>query len=166
MRTRITSAVLFTAAVLSLAACSEDDKTEAGTTSAASVAATAASAPPAPSAAATTAAAAGGASDKTVCEETGKAGEAMKASLLAATKDGDFAPAEAKKMLEEFAAGVTAAAGSGAGEIATNAKELAGIAAKTAAAADPMTALEDPAFEKSATELAAACKTAGVKINL
>ncbi|GIF06604.1 hypothetical protein [Actinoplanes siamensis] len=164
MRTRITSAVLFTAAVLSLGACSDDDKTEAGASSAGTSTATSAAA--APPVGATSAAAAGGASDKAICEETNKAGEAMKESLLGSMKDGDFQPAEAKKMLEDFSTAVTAAAGSGTSKIATGAKSLADIATKSASAADPLTAVEDPAFEKAGTELAAACQAAGVKVNL
>lgn len=165
MRTRITSAVLFTAAVLSLSACGDDDKSEAGASTTSSVAATAASGPPTPAAEATTAAAAGGAGDKKVCEDANKAGEAMKDALVKAVSGGDLAAADAKKMLTDFAAQMTTAVGAETGPAATQAKKLADVAAKTAAATDPFAAMEDPSFEQAGTDLTAACKTAGVKVN-
>ncbi|SNT03391.1 hypothetical protein [Actinoplanes regularis] len=160
MRTRVTSAVLFTAAMLSLAACSDDKKSDAG---AATPATAAASAP----AATTAAAAASGASDKEICEGVNKAGEAMKADLIAAMAkaNGELPPvADVKKLLGAFNTAVLAVTpADSTSKAGVAALQMAADSTKIAAAADPITAMEDPAYEKAGNDLEAACKAVGVK---
>ncbi len=160
MRTRVTSAVLFTAAVLSLAACSEEEKKSdaAATSTAAATTAAAPSSPPA---------AAAGASDKEICEAANKAGKAMTKDLSAAITDGDFSPAEAKTILGAFRESVLAVtAPDSSTKVGVAALQMTKDATKIAEAADPFTAMEDPAFEKAGTDLEAACKAVGVKLTL
>ncbi|WP_203823458.1 hypothetical protein [Actinoplanes palleronii] len=175
MRTRITSAVLFTAAMLSLAACSDDDKTEAGAATPTSAAAIAPSAAPSsapvldpesnPDAGGNQAA---GVADKELCTATNTAGEAMKKAIvtLMSANSGTIAPADAKAILADFNKQVTTALGSVVtSKVAVSAKAVADEAAKAAAAADPITAAAEPGFEKAGTDFTAACKAAGVAVN-
>ncbi|MFB9336903.1 hypothetical protein [Actinoplanes octamycinicus] len=175
MRTRVTSAVLFTAAVLSLAACSDDDKTEAAGTpttaaSAASAPATAASQPDTSvsEAGSIPGSAANGAADKVVCEAGNKAGEAMKNAMLTIMKanNGDIKPADAKAILDDFTKSLNQAVDQAPeSPVSTAAQKIADEAAKAASAADPVEAAAAPSFEKAGTEFTAACKTAGVSVN-
>jgi hypothetical protein len=174
MRTRFTTAVLFTAAMLSLAACSDDDKTEAGGTPTTATSASAAAAPssePAVTAPATDAvpgSAAGGAADKAVCEATNTAGEAMKTSMLKlmSANSGNIAPADAKAILDDFTKSINQALDQAPeSAVSTAAQKVADEAGKAAAAADPVEAAAAPEFEKSGTAFTAACKAAGVKVN-
>ncbi|WIM94215.1 hypothetical protein ACTOB_006220 [Actinoplanes oblitus] len=175
MRTRVTSAVLFTAAVLSLAACSDDDKTEASGTP--TTAATSASAPAATSSApdvsisesgAIPGSAANGSADKVVCEASNTAGEAMKTAMLKIMKagNGDIKPADAKAILDDFTKSVNQALDQAPeSTVSTAAQKVADEAAKAASAADPVEAAAAPGFEKAGTELTAACKAAGISVN-
>ncbi|BCJ40901.1 hypothetical protein GCM10010168_47990 [Actinoplanes ianthinogenes] len=177
MRTRITAAVLFTAAALSLSACSDDDKTEAGSTpttapAASSVASAPSDAPrpdntpsqngaiPAP--------AGGGNADKVICEATNTAGESMKTAMLTIMKanNGDIKPADAKKILDDFTKAVNQALDQAPeSTVATAARKISDEAAKAAAASDPVDAAAAPEFEKAGTAFTTACKTVGVPVN-
>ncbi|MDY7087825.1 MAG: hypothetical protein SYR96_22300 [Actinomycetota bacterium] len=145
-RTRIASAVLIGVSFLSLAACGSDET-------------------PTTAAPATTAAAAPAPSDEAVCTELDKVAKAMSKDVVALVASGDPQPAEAKKALDNAVAGLTKAAGSSETEVGTATKELIARASAAAAAADPMTAIEqDTQWEKAATDINAACQKAGVTI--
>ncbi|GIF16490.1 hypothetical protein [Actinoplanes teichomyceticus] len=173
-RTRVTSAVLLATAVLTLAACSDDDKTEAGSaTPAAPASATAA---PSASAIVTDPTAtkdgpgskAGAAADKELCTATDKAGQSMKKALvtLMSANSGTISAGDAKAILEDFTKQVTTALQSaGDSKVSAAAKAVADEAAKAATAADPVTAAAEPSFEKAGTDVAAACRAAGVPVS-
>ncbi|WP_416902823.1 hypothetical protein [Micromonospora echinospora] len=161
---RIVSAVLICAS-LTLAGCGggEDDTTAGSApspSSATSAPAASASSAPAPSAPA------GGASDKELCESTKKAGNDMKASVVTALQaDPAAAPEAFRKVLTELESKLTALAATGGDTAVTTAiRAFTAEAAKAAKAADPASAADNPAFEKAGTDLAAACKKAGVEV--
>ncbi|MBB4693077.1 hypothetical protein [Paractinoplanes abujensis] len=90
----------------------------------------------------------------------------MSAQLVDFVASGATDAAEAKRILTVFAAGLTKAAGSSETEVGAAVKEVVARSSEAAAAADPMTAIEqDPNWEQAGSDLTAACKTAGVKIN-
>lgn len=147
---------------MALAACGgEDAATPAGSAPSASVApSSAASSAPAPSAAA------GGKSDKELCESAKVVGDDMKAALIAAMQSGDPSPAVFKQILTDLDQKMTSLVSAGSdSKVATAIKQFGAEASKAAAAADPATAADNPAFEKAGADITAACKTAGVSVN-
>ncbi|MGW3896599.1 hypothetical protein ACWD6L_15520 [Micromonospora profundi] len=155
---RFASAVLILAAATALAACGDGD----AATNAASTAPTSA----APSAAATSTApspAAPAMSDKEICESAQKASDEMKAELLKIVSAGEPSAADYKKILAGLEERVTSLATAGGdSKLATALKTFGAEAAKAAAAADPATAADNPAFEKAGADITTACKAAGV----
>ncbi|MEV4659733.1 hypothetical protein [Micromonospora sp. NPDC049301] len=164
-RSRIASALLILAATTALAACGDGDKaTTAGSSSPAPTSAAPTSA--APSTAATpTAPAASGASDKTMCESAQKAGDEMKAELVAIATAGEPSAADFKKILTGLDQKVTEVAAGGDSKVATALRQFGVLASKAAAAPDPAAAADNPAFEKAGADITAACKAAGVSVN-
>ncbi|MEV6346236.1 hypothetical protein [Actinoplanes sp. NPDC051851] len=164
-RNGVVSTVLFSFCMAMLTACgSEDGKSTDAAAPAATTSAVTSEAPAAP--------AADSADDEKLCTEADKAGEAMKNDLLAAMKDaaakGESEPSveDAKELLATFEATVAPLVAS-AGDSAVGAAltALATETGKAAAAADPFTAAQDPAFEQAGTDFTAACKAAGVTVN-
>ncbi|RGC66478.1 hypothetical protein C5N14_24070 [Micromonospora sp. MW-13] len=167
-RFRATSALLTCASLLALAACGgEDTASTAGSAPSASTAASSAatsvsSAPSSTAAAGTT----GGASDKKLCEAAKKAGDDMKAELVAALKSGNEpSPAMFKKILTALDEKVTALASTGGdSKVAIALRKFGAEAAKAASATNPADAADNPAFEKAGADITAACKAAGVSV--
>ncbi|MFI7657409.1 hypothetical protein ACIBTW_00875 [Micromonospora parva] len=162
-QSRLTSALLILAATTALAACGDGDKaTNAGSTTPAPTSA-------APSSAAATpasSAAAGGANDKQVCESVKKANDEMRAELVKVATTGDASAADFKKILTELEQKVSAVAATGDGKLADALRAFGAEAAKAAAAADPATAADNPAFEKAGKDISTACKAHGVTLVL
>jgi len=75
---------------------------------------------------------------------------------------GEIPAAEAKKMLTDLAADLTAAAGSSTTKASTTVKLIASQMTTAAGAADPITAGDTPEATKAGKEFNAACKAAGV----
>ncbi|WP_433344212.1 hypothetical protein [Micromonospora sp. CA-111912] len=154
---------------MALTACGggEDTTTTAGSTPSASTAPSSAAASPSsapPSTAAT--GATGGTSDKKLCESAKKAGDDMKAQLVAALQSGEPSPATFKKILTDLEGKMTTLASTGGdSKVATALKQFGVEAAKAAAAADPANSADNPAFEKAGADITAACKAAGVSVN-
>ena len=162
---RATFAALICASALALAACGGGDDTTA-----APAPSTTTAAAPAPSAtsAAPSAATGGtgiGAGDKKICESANKAGEKMKDDFVAAMTSGEPSPAKLKQILGELDSKLSAVAGDADTKVAAAAKQMAAEAEKAASAADPMDAAANSGFEKAGSDLTAACKAAGVKVN-
>ncbi|MET7879299.1 hypothetical protein [Micromonospora profundi] len=153
---RIASAVLILAAATALAACGDGDAaTTAGSTTTAPTSAAATSAAPSPTAPAM--------SDKEICESAQKASDEMKAELLKIVSAGEPSAADYKKILAGLEERVTTLATAGGdSKLATALKTFGAEAAKAAAAADPATAADNPAFEKAGKDITTACKAAGV----
>ncbi len=145
-----------------LAACTEEGTITEQAAPSVSAPLPAPSAPPSSAAAQT----ARGASDKELCQSAKKAGDEMKAALVAALKAGkDPSPALFRKILTELTEKVTTVAATGVdGKVVTAMNQFGVEAAKAAAAADPAEAADNPAFEKAGKDLAAACKAAGVTV--
>ncbi|MEH1098017.1 hypothetical protein [Micromonospora sp. CPCC 205561] len=162
-RLRATFVALISLSVLALTACGgEESATTAGSTPSASVPASSAAA--SASAMPSSSAPAGGASDKELCESVKKADSEMRPKLVKAMTSGEAAAY--KDVLTELSQKLTAAvAGGGDGKVATVVEAFSAEASKAAAAADPLTAAENPAFEKAGASITAACKAAGVKVN-
>ncbi|MFE9190048.1 hypothetical protein ACFYL6_10595 [Micromonospora sp. NPDC007208] len=156
--------MLILAVTTALAACGDSDK--ATTAGPATPAATSA----APSAVATSAAtpasspAAGAASDKELCESAKKASDEMKAELVKVAMTGQDSPADYQKILSDLDKKIVAVASTGDGKVATALRAFGAEAAKAAAAADPATAADNPAFEKAGKDISDACKAAGFKL--
>ncbi|HEX5597255.1 MAG TPA: hypothetical protein VFX61_14750 [Micromonosporaceae bacterium] len=106
-------------------------------------------------------------SDKELCESAKKAGDDMKAELIAIMKSGkEPSTADYKKILTDVVDKLnTLASAGGDSKVATSIKQLHAEAAKVAAAADPEKAADNPAFEKAGADLTAACKAVGVNAN-
>ncbi|WP_328654590.1 hypothetical protein OG598_12610 [Micromonospora sp. NBC_00330] len=161
---RLASAMLILAVSTALAACGDADKaTTAGSTTPAPTSA-------APSAVATSAAAtpasspaAGAASDKQLCEAAKKVSDEMKAELVKVATAGQDSPADYQKILSDLDKKMVAVAATGDGKLAAALRAFGAEAAKAAAAADPATAADNPAFEKAGNNLSAVCKAAGFK---
>ncbi|WP_433319368.1 hypothetical protein ACQP0U_14085 [Micromonospora sp. CA-269861] len=162
---RLASAIVILAVTTALAGCGDSDKaTTAGSTTPAPTSA-------APSAVATSAAAtpasspaAGAASDKELCESAKKASDEMKAELVKIAMAGEPSAADQKKILADLEKKMVAVAATGDGKVAAALRTFGAEAAKAAAAADPATAADNPAFEKAGNEINTACKAAGVKL--
>ncbi|MER7456416.1 hypothetical protein [Micromonospora sp. NPDC126480] len=164
-RLRITPIALACLSVLALTGCGG---TDAETPAAPAASATMAS-PTAPSAtsspSASPAATAAAVSDKKLCEAAKKASADMKAALVDALSSGqEPSPALFREILTGLENEVKAVAATGdAGSSVTAALTSFGAeAGKAAAAADPGTAADNPAFGKAGARLTAACRKAGV----
>lgn len=158
-RFRVTATALICASLITLSACGgEEPENSAGSTPSTSAAAT--------SAAPATSAPAGAATgDKDLCESVKKAGKEMKDAFVAAFTSGEEPDAAAlKKILTDLSKELETVAASGAADSKVTAavKAFGAEASKAASAADPLTASEDPAFEKTGSEITAACKAVGV----
>ncbi|MFI6235335.1 hypothetical protein ACIBD9_17400 [Micromonospora sp. NPDC050784] len=150
-----------------LAACGDSDKattagptTPAATSAAPSAVATSAAATPASSPAG------GAATDKQLCEAVKKASDEMRAEMVKVVTTGEASAADFKKILTGLEQKVTAAAATGDGKLADAVRTFGAEAAKAAAAADPATAADNPAFEKAGKDVSAACKATGVSVVL
>ncbi|HET9516608.1 MAG TPA: hypothetical protein VFO77_02655 [Actinoplanes sp.] len=122
--------------------------------------------PAAPATATTTAqAAADTGNDKEVCTAAEEAKKAMVKALTAAlTEEAD--PGAISKVLTDYEKSVSAAvAGAGDSAVTSAAKATAAAAAAAAADSDPLAATDKPDFAKPGTDLAAACKAAGVTVS-
>ncbi|MBG6104345.1 hypothetical protein IW249_004759 [Micromonospora vinacea] len=160
---RLASVMLILAVTTALAACGDGDKattagptTPAPTSAAPSAVATSAAATPASSPAA------GAATDKKLCEAVKKANDEMSAEMVKVFTTGDASAADFKKLLTGLEQKVTTVASSGDGKLADALRTFAAEAAKAAAAADPATAADNPAFEKAGKDVSSACKAHGV----
>lgn len=166
---RVASAALIGVSFLSLAACGGEESPTAAATQPAPTAASATATQPAPTATSAAAEPAAGArSDKEICTDAKKAGEASKKMVLdAAVKSGgaDLTAADYKTFLTMMADQLTAAAGASDSKVGAAAKAVAAGATKAASSTDPATAMADPGFEKVGAELTAACKPTGVNPN-
>lgn len=166
---RMSSAVLIGVSVLSLAACGGDETPTAAaptTAPAATTTATEAAPDPAATSVAAAPAAGGAATDKQLCAAANKADKSMKAELIKAMQAGGEPDAAVfKKVLDGLAGQLNTAAAGSDSKVAVAMKDFAGRAGEAAAAADPVTASDTPAFEQSGKDLTAACKAAGVKVN-
>jgi hypothetical protein len=166
IRIRTVLVALAGVSLMSLTACAGDDATNASTAPAATTAA-------APVTSTEAAAPAGDApDDKTICNAANKADKAMKAELISAMQktQGELDGAGYQKILVGLATQLTTAAGSSETEVGTAVKTFAAKATEAGdnaakAAASPESALDSPGFEKSGTDLTAACKAAGVTVN-
>ncbi|MCG5451620.1 hypothetical protein [Micromonospora hortensis] len=164
---RLASALLIVAVTTALAACGDGDKattagptTPAPTSAAPSAVATSAAATP------TSSSAAGAATDKQLCEAVKKASDEMRTEMVKVATTGDASAADFKKILTGLEQKVTTVASTGEGKLADALRTFAAEAAKAAAAADPATAADNPAFEKVGKEISAACKANGVSMVL
>jgi hypothetical protein len=166
---RVTSSLFICASVLALAACGGADETKAGSAPAASSTVAAPAATPTSSTPADSAA--GGTSDQDLCESAHEAGEKMKKDFIAAFQasgGGELPPvAELKKILTDLNDELSGLASAGAedSEVVAALEKFGSEAAKAAKASDPATAADNPAFEKAGSDITAACKSAGVKVN-
>jgi hypothetical protein len=154
---RAISAALFCGFLMTLSACAE----EATPTAASTPAGSATSAP------ASAAAAAGGKTDKELCESAKKLGDEMTSAVVEGLKaaNGDPSPDVFKKILTDMEAGMTTLIATGGdGKVTAAMKQIAAESGKAAAAADPVTASDTPAFAKAGADLTAACKAAGVVV--
>ncbi|MEU7590555.1 hypothetical protein AB0A95_30230 [Micromonospora sp. NPDC049230] len=80
---------------------------------------------------------------------------------------GEPTAADFRKILTELGTKATAlAAAGGDSKVATALKPFGAEAAKAAAAADPGSAADNPAFLKAGKDLSAACKAVGVSVTL
>ncbi|MET0416356.1 MAG: hypothetical protein ABW022_10080 [Actinoplanes sp.] len=166
MRTRLASAVLIGVSFMSLTACgSEETPTAASTPPPAAT--SAAPAPDATSAAPEATSDKKAPSDKQLCQTAGKADEAMKAALIKALQEsgGDPSAEQFAKVLNGLADELSTAAADSDSKVGKAMKQFAAQATEAAGAADPTTAADNPAFEKSGKSLTAACKAAGVTVN-
>jgi hypothetical protein len=148
---RAVAAVLLAVSGLSLAACGDPDTTRAApTTSAAPAPAASSSAPVI-------------LDDLALCKAADGVKTALASSLAAAVNgDGQVPPALAQQAMAQTAQALTAAAGTGANsKVAVALQHLSTEAAKAAASADPMKAVDGTAFTKAGEEFDAACKAAG-----
>ncbi|MER7892933.1 hypothetical protein ABTX15_24235 [Micromonospora sp. NPDC094482] len=161
---RVPAVVLISACLMALAACGEEDAaTTAGPSPAVSAAPSSADVTPS---SAPSSPAAGGRSDKELCESAKKVGDDQKAALIAAMQSGEPSPADFKKILTEMSEQMaTLASAGGDSDVATAMSSFGAQASKAAAAADPVGAADNAAFEKAGADITAACKAAGVSVN-
>ncbi|MGI5521114.1 hypothetical protein ACQEUX_09165 [Micromonospora sp. CA-259024] len=165
---RLASALLIIAVSTALAACGDGDAaTTAGPTTPASTSAAPSSAATSAAATPTSPAAGGGASDKELCESAKKVSDEMKAELVKVATAGQPSAADFRKILTELEQKVTTVASAGGdSKLAASLRQFGAEAAKAAAAADPATAADNPAFEKAGTDISTACKAVGVSLAL
>jgi hypothetical protein len=160
---RLATAVLAGVSLMGLTACSEDAPTTTAADKPSAPAATTTAAAPETS----TAPAAAALSDKELCQEAGKASDAMQKALMTliqANPSGDIPAPDAAAMLKDLAASLTKAAEGGTSEVAKGMQEIAAQSLKAAEAKDPATALDTPESAKTGTAFNAACKKAGVTV--
>ncbi|MFV2101359.1 hypothetical protein [Micromonospora sp. LOL_024] len=149
------------AVLLALTACGDEDGTAESSPSTASTTTAAAPATAAPS----TATAADVVGDKKLCESAKETSQEMRNALVEAVKAGDDpSPALFKEILGglEEKLVTLAATGTGDSKVAAALGKFGTEAGRAAAAPDPATAADNPAFEKAGVDLSAACKTTGV----
>ncbi|MGW5560568.1 hypothetical protein ACWER9_25510 [Micromonospora sp. NPDC003944] len=158
--------MLILAVSTTLAACGDGDKattagsaTSAPTSAAASAVATSAAATP-------SSPAAGAATDKQLCEAVKKASDEMRAEMVKVATTGEASAADFKKILTGLEQKVTTVAATGDGKLVDALRAFGAEAAKAAAAADPATAADNPAFEKAGKDISTACKAQGVTMVL
>ncbi|GIJ81207.1 hypothetical protein Xph01_56390 [Micromonospora phaseoli] len=105
--------------------------------------------------------------DKKLCESAKEASKEMRDALVEAIQAGDEpSPALFKEVfagLEEKLV-TLAATGTGDSKVVAALGKFSTEAGRAAAAADPATAADNPAFEKAGADLTAACKKAGVSV--
>ena len=97
-----------------------------------------------------------------------KAGDDMKASLIAALQSGgDPSPALFKKILTQMNQEMeTLAASAGSdSKVGASLEAFGKQAAKAASSSDPATAADNPEFVKAGADITAACKPTGVNVN-
>ncbi|MEU8301480.1 hypothetical protein AB0C04_29855 [Micromonospora sp. NPDC048909] len=83
-----------------------------------------------------------------------------------AMQSGEPSPADFKKILTEMGEQMaTFASAGGDSGVATAMSRFGAQASKAAAAADPVGAADNPAFEKAGADITAACRAAGVSVN-
>ncbi|WP_410809455.1 hypothetical protein [Micromonospora sp. 067-2] len=96
-----------------------------------------------------------------------KASDGMKAELVKIAMAGEPSAADFKKALTELEQKVSALASAGGdSKVAGALRPFGAEAAKAAAAADPGSAADNPAFLKAGKDVTAACKAAGVSVIL
>ncbi|RAK29786.1 hypothetical protein B0I29_117112 [Actinoplanes lutulentus] len=146
---------------MGLAACGYEAATEvAAPATTATAAATTPAAEP-------TATAIASKTDKELCEEANKAADSFKKAILVLAQSGasEIAPADAKAMLEDFAAQLTTASEGADSEVATAIKAQAAASEKAAQAKDPASALDSAETTNASKQINAGCKKAGVTTN-
>ncbi|MER7167473.1 hypothetical protein ABT336_15565 [Micromonospora sp. NPDC000207] len=146
--------------LLTLTACGGEDATPAAATptTAATSAATPALASPAVDPV----------SDKEVCEKAQKTSTEMTQAILkAAATEGEASTNATKALLTQMTKDLaeTAASGSPDSEAVTALTAVNAEIVKASTAADPLTAMDNPASEKAGKDFNAACKKAGVEVN-
>jgi len=153
--------VLIGVSLLALTACGGDE-----TPAASAPAATTAAADPAATTAAAEPAGAPAPSDKKLCEDAEKAGKKMKTELIKVMSEsqGEMPTAEVKKILAGLGDELAKVAAASDSAVGTAVKDFAAKSTEASSAADPVTASDNPAYEKSGKDLTAACKAAGVKV--
>jgi hypothetical protein len=159
---RFATAVLAGVSLMGLTACSEEPATTTADKPAPAATTTAAAAPET-----STAPAAAALSDKELCQEAGKASDAMQKTLMAMIKanpNGEFPAADSAAMLNELAANLNKAAEGGASEVAKGMQTIAAQSIEAAKATNPTAALDTPESTKAGTALNAACKKVGVTV--
>jgi hypothetical protein len=154
---RVLPAVLIGVSLMALTACGGDDTPAASPPAATAAVETTAAAEPAGAPAA---------GDKKLCEDAEKAGKAMKTELIKVMSEsqGEMPTAEVKKILAGLGDELTKVAGTSDSAVGTAVKDFAAKSTEASSAADPVTASDNPAYEKSGKDLTAACKAAGVKV--
>ncbi|BCJ50371.1 hypothetical protein Asp14428_18460 [Actinoplanes sp. NBRC 14428] len=157
IRIRVISSIFIGVSAMAVAACGGGDE-----------GATATFQPP-PSAPAPTSAAAGkpAGSDKELCEAVDQADVVLTGRMVRAMQGGKGpSAADIKDGLLEFAQKLSAASAGGDSAVARAMRKTAAESTEVAQAPDPATAGADPAYEKTTTDLEAACRAAGVKVKL
>ncbi|GIE34583.1 hypothetical protein Ait01nite_076280 [Actinoplanes italicus] len=160
---RLATAVLAGVSLMGLTACSDEPATTTTADKPAAAATTTAAAAPETS----TAPAAAALSDKELCQEAGKASDAMSkalTTLIQANPSGDIPPADASAMLKDLANSLNKAAEGGTSEVAKGMQDIAAQSLKAAEAKDPTTALDTPESAKTGAAFNAACKKVGVTV--
>ncbi|MEU8179673.1 hypothetical protein AB0B85_15115 [Micromonospora sp. NPDC049044] len=96
-----------------------------------------------------------------------KVSDDLKAELVKIATAGGPSAADFKKILTELGKQVTALASTGGeSKVAAALRPFGAEATKAAAAADPASAADNPAYLKAGQDLTAVCAAAGVKLAL
>jgi hypothetical protein len=159
---RVATAVLAGVSLMGLTACSDDAATTTAADKPAAAATTTSAAPET-----STAPAAAALSDKELCQEAGKASDAMgKAltTLIQANPSGEIPAPDAAAMLKDLANSLNKAAEGGTSEVAKGMQDIAAQSLKAAEAKDPTSALDTPESAKTGAAFNAACKKVGVTV--
>ncbi|WP_033344646.1 hypothetical protein [Catenuloplanes japonicus] len=159
---RLISSAIVAASMFALSACGGEDATDAAATPSSAPASVATTAAPAES----SAPAATAASDKEICEAAGKAGTALKDTMMAAFTSGQ--EISDKDLIDTLTGAISALeplAANGTSDVAKAAQGVAAEAKKAAAAPDPIEAASGASWEQAATGLDTACKAVGIDVN-